>query len=61
MNSSMENMLKKRLGDVEQLPTLPTVYYRLQKLLSDPNVSAKEVGDIISPLFPVAWKALTQK
>jgi len=47
MNSAIETMLRTQLKKIKQLPTLPAVYYNLQKLLSDPDTSAKQIGSVI--------------
>lgn len=47
MDKAIREQIEDLIQDIEQLPTLSTVYYNLQKILSDPNATAKEVGNAI--------------
>ena len=47
MNSEGRGRLEAALQNVGQLPTLPLVYSRLQKVLADPRVSARQVSTVI--------------
>ncbi len=58
MKSESRNLLEKALADVRQLPTLPVVYSRLQNVLQNPKVSAREVGNVIEQDQALASKLL---
>lgn len=58
MNSETRKKMETTLRSVGQLPTLPVVYSRLQKVLGDPRVSAQEVGSVIEQDQSLASKVL---
>ncbi|MBD3320083.1 MAG: HDOD domain-containing protein [Chitinivibrionales bacterium] len=58
MNSRDFSGIEQMLGHVDQLPTLPAVYKRLQQMLTDPKVSAREVGAVIEQDQALAAKLL---
>jgi HD-like signal output (HDOD) protein len=38
----------KIVNSIEELPTLPTIYLRLLEVFKNPNVSSREIADVIS-------------
>jgi putative nucleotidyltransferase with HDIG domain len=58
MDLEPKSRLQKIINAIDQLPTLPTVYNYLQKMLSDPKVSAKDVGMVIEQDQALAVKIL---
>ena len=58
MNAEARRKIETALRNVGQLPTLPIVYSRLQKVLADPRVSANEVGRVIEQDQSLASKML---
>jgi HD-like signal output (HDOD) protein len=58
MDPDLYNKIEKIISRIEQLPTLPAVYHRLQDMLSDPKVSAKDVGGVIEKDPALAAKIL---
>jgi putative nucleotidyltransferase with HDIG domain len=57
-HSGQKTTIGTIFGDIEQLPTLPTVYNRLQNMLSDPKVSARDVGKVIEQDQALAAKII---
>lgn len=47
MRLETKNRIAHTLSTVQQLPTLPATYTRLQKVLANPRTSAREVGAVI--------------
>jgi putative nucleotidyltransferase with HDIG domain len=58
MDQDLRSRIDKVIGRLVQLPTLPIVYQRLQKMLSNPRVSAKDVGAVIESDQALAAKIL---
>jgi putative nucleotidyltransferase with HDIG domain len=58
MDPELRSRIEKVISGLDQLPTLPTVYHQLQKMLSDPKVSAKDVGAVIEQDQSLAAKIL---
>jgi HD-like signal output (HDOD) protein len=50
--------LRKVVGRIGKLPAMPKTYGRLQAALSQPNVTAGEVGDIVNADAAIASKVL---
>lgn len=40
--------LKRLVSRVEALPSIPVIYARIMRLLDDPEISAQEIGNVIS-------------
>lgn len=58
MDPELRTRIEKVISGLDQLPTLPTVYHHLQRMLSDPRVSAKDIGTIIEQDPALATKIL---
>jgi len=58
MLRSTERIISKKLKDVKQLPTLPTIFNSLQQCLQNPNTSAKDIAKIIENDQSLASKIL---
>ena len=50
--------LRRVVGSIGELPAMPKTYARLQAALSQPNVTAGEVGDIVNADAAIASKVL---
>jgi HD-like signal output (HDOD) protein len=50
--------LRRMVGSIGKLPAMPKTYGRLQAALSQPNVTAGEVGDIVNADAAIASKVL---
>ncbi len=53
-----EEPLRKVVGRIGKLPAIPKTYGRLQAALSQPNVTASQIGDIINSDAALASKVL---
>ncbi|MBD3347155.1 MAG: HDOD domain-containing protein [Chitinivibrionales bacterium] len=58
MESALRTRMEKIIGRIDQLPTLPLVCRRLQAMLTDPTVSARDVGAVIEQDQALAAKLL---
>ncbi len=58
MDAATKLKIEKVISGLDQLPTLPIVYNHLQRILSDPKVSAKDVGAVIEQDQALAAKIL---
>ncbi len=54
----IQERVKKILGEVQGLPTLPTMLGQINKLMLNPRTSAKEVGQLISSDPAIASRVL---
>ena len=50
--------LNVKVGDIEGLPTLPTVYAQVEEKCSDPNVSADQLAEVIETDPSITMKLL---
>ena len=50
--------LEELARKVQQLPTLPTVYFRVTELMNDPNSSAAEIGEVVAHDQAIAARLL---
>lgn len=46
--SAIDNRVKQVVSNIRNLPTPPIVFQQIQKVMSDPNVSANEIASILS-------------
>jgi HD-like signal output (HDOD) protein len=53
-----EEPLRKMVGRIGKLPAMPKTYGRLQAALSQPSVTAAEIGDIVTADAAIASKVL---
>jgi HD-like signal output (HDOD) protein len=53
-----EEPLRKMVGRIGKLPTMPETYGRLQAALAQPSVTAAEIGDIVNSDAAIASKVL---
>ena len=53
-----QNRLKKIVGDIVGLPTLPTVLANVTKMMQNPRVSAAQVGTVIQSDVALTAKIL---
>ena len=53
-----EDSLRKMVGRIGTLPSIPKTYGRLQAALSQPSVTAAEIGDIVNADAALASKVL---
>ena len=54
----LTDSLRKKIGGVEQLPSIPTVYLELTRAMSDPNVTNPKIARIIAKDPSMAAKTL---
>ena len=54
----LTDSLRKKIGGVEQLPSVPTVYLELTRAMSDPNVTNPKIARIIAKDPPMAARTL---
>jgi len=47
-NSSVEEQIKKIIGNIKNLPTPPIVFEQIQKVINDPDTSSADVAGILS-------------
>jgi putative nucleotidyltransferase with HDIG domain len=54
----LTDSLRKKIGAVDQLPSIPSVYLELTRAMSDPNVSNLKIARIVEKDPPMAAKTL---
>ena len=58
MNSDPQNLEKKIIKSVKNLPAMPEIIFKIQKLLSDPNSNIKQIANVIETDQVIAVKVL---
>ncbi|MCK4574457.1 MAG: HDOD domain-containing protein, partial [candidate division Zixibacteria bacterium] len=54
----VDNKIKQVVSNIRNLPTPPMVFHQIQKVISDPNVSAAQIASILAEDPAISVKVL---